>query len=128
MEIMTNAGAALCFHWKTIRRQIRVEGTLKEVSSELADAYFATRSRESCVAAWAADQSQPMDRREDLVERFKAESIRFQGKEVPRPPYWVGFQLIPVMIEFWLDQPHRLHDRACYTRHGKEWRHQRLYP
>ncbi len=127
-EIAVNAAAALCFHWKSLRRQIRIEGDLTEVGDDLADAYFASRSRESCIAAWAADQSQPMAQREDFVERFEAERRRFEGKGVPRPPHWSGFRLSPVMIEFWLDQPHRMHDRLCYTRNGKAWHRERLYP
>ncbi len=127
-EIAENNAAALCFHWKTLRRQIRIEGTLSEVSGDLADAYFATRSRESCVAAWAADQSKPMARREDFVKRFKAQEIEFEGRDIPRPPHWTGFRLSPDMIEFWLDLPHRMHDRLCFKRKGESWTRERLYP
>ncbi len=127
-EIANNKNAALCFHWKTLRRQIRIEGTLSEVSTDLADEYFASRSRESCIAAWAADQSKPMADREEFVSRFAAEEARFEGKEVPRPEHWTGFRLTPSVIEFWLDLPHRMHDRLCFTRNGSSWSRERLYP
>lgn len=127
-EIEDNTAAALCFHWKSLRRQIRVEGALSEVSTDLADTYFASRSRESCIVAWAADQSSPMARRQEFVERVEAERARFEGKNIPRPPHWTGFRLSPNMIEFWLDQSHRMHDRLCYTRNGKAWHRERLYP
>lgn len=127
-QIAENTKAALCFHWKTLRRQIRIEGALSEVSEDLADSYFATRSRESCIAAWAADQSRPMENREEFEKRYQEQENLFAEKDVPRPPHWTGFRLTPSMIEFWLDLPHRMHDRLCYTKLGAEWSWQRLYP
>jgi len=127
-EIANNKNAAMCFHWKSLRRQIRIEGNLSEVSSDLADAYFASRSRESCLAAWAADQSRPMKGRTEFEARYKAVQKRFSGKDIPRPDHWTGFRLAPNAIEFWLDLPHRMHDRVCYKRNGSMWTRERLYP
>ncbi len=127
-QIAINDQAALCFHWKSLRRQVRVEGTLKEVSAEQADAYFASRSRESQIGAWASDQSRPLEERAIFMDRVARESQRFANKDVPRPPHWSGFQLTPVMIEFWLDQPHRMHDRLVYNKEGQGWRTERQYP
>ena len=127
-QIAVNDHAALCFHWKSLRRQVRVEGTLNEVSAEQADAYFASRSRESQIGAWASDQSRPLEERAIFMDRVAKESQRFANKDVPRPPHWSGFQLTPVMIEFWLDQPHRMHDRLVYYKEGQGWRTERQYP
>ena len=127
-EIAKNNEAALCFHWKTLRRQIRIEGTLSEVGGDLADAYFATRSRESCIAAWTADQSKPMAERDDFVKRYEEQEKCFDGRDIPRPPHWTGFRLSPIMIEFWLDLPHRMHDRLCFRLKGDAWTRERLYP
>ena len=127
-QIVVNKAAAICFHWKTLRRQIRVEGDLSEVSGDLADDYFETRSRESCIAAWAADQSRPMANREEFEQRYQSQLAEFEGKDVPRPGHWSGFRLKPTMIEFWLDLPHRMHDRLCFTRDGSGWSRERLYP
>ena len=101
---------------------------LTEVSAEKADAYFASRSRESQIGAWASDQSRPLEDRETFMDRVESESQRFNNKDVPRPPHWSGFQLSPVMIEFWLDQPHRMHDRLVYFKEGQGWRTERQYP
>jgi len=127
-EIAKNNNAAMCFHWKTLRRQIRIEGTLNEVGAHFADAYFATRSRESCIAAWAADQSRPMKGRGEFEARYEAAEKKFEGKNIPRPDHWTGFRLEPDVIEFWLDLPHRMHDRVCYRRNGSDWTQERLYP
>ncbi|MEQ8735214.1 MAG: pyridoxamine 5'-phosphate oxidase [Rhodospirillaceae bacterium] len=127
-QIAVNANAALCFHWKSLRRQVRVEGMLTEVSAGKADAYFASRSRESQIGAWASDQSRPLEDRETFMDRVESESQRFNNIDVPRPPHWSGFQLSPVMIEFWLDQPHRMHDRLVYFKEGQGWRTERQYP
>lgn len=127
-QIVLNSNAALCFHWKSLRRQVRIEGALTEVSADKADAYFASRSRESQIGAWASDQSRPLAERAVFMERVASESQRFADKDVPRPPHWSGFRLTPVMIEFWLDQPHRMHDRLVYYREGEGWRTERQYP
>jgi len=127
-QIAQNTSAAICFHWKSLRRQVRVEGALTEVTPEQADAYFASRSRESQVAAWAADQSRPMAERSVFLDRVEDATRRFEGKDVSRPPHWSGFRLEPAMIEFWLDQPHRMHDRLVYRRSGDGWETERLYP
>ena len=127
-QISKNPRAALCFHWKTLRRQIRIEGNLSEVGADLADQYFATRSRESCLAAWAAAQSRPMSNRQDFENLYRENEEKFRGRAIGRPSYWSGFCLSPCMIEFWLDLPHRMHDRLCYTRDEKGWTSQRLYP
>ncbi len=127
-QIARNSNAALCFHWKSLRRQVRVEGRLTEVTPEQADEYFASRSRESQVAAWAADQSRPMADRGVFLDRVKEAARRFEGQDVARPPHWSGFRLEPAMIEFWLDQPHRMHDRLVYRKSGNNWTTERLYP
>ena len=127
-QIARNINAALCFHWKSLRRQVRVEGPLTEVTPAEADAYFASRSRESRVAAWASDQSRPLVDRSVFLERVEEATRRFEGQDVGRPPHWSGFRLEPVMIEFWMDQPHRMHDRLLYRRSGEGWTTDRLYP
>ncbi|MGB1876199.1 MAG: pyridoxamine 5'-phosphate oxidase [Rhodospirillaceae bacterium] len=127
-QIAANAKAALCFHWKSLRRQVRVEGVLTEVCADQADTYFASRSWESQVAAWASDQSRPMKDRDEFIEKFTSATTKFEGKDVPRPAHWSGFQLTPVMIEFWLDQPHRMHDRLVYKKEGVRWSAERVYP
>lgn len=127
-QIAANAHAALGFHWKSLRRQVRVEGALSHVDDATADAYFASRSRDSQISAWASIQSSPLSDRSEFMDRVAAEEARFEGKEVTRPPHWSGFCLTPDMIEFWLDQPHRMHDRLVYRRDGRDWQTERLYP
>lgn len=127
-QIAANTTAALGFHWKSLRRQVRVEGTLSEVDAVEADAYFASRSRDSQISAWASIQSRPLSDRAVFMDRVAAEEARFKGKDVTRPPHWSGFRLTPVMIEFWLDQPHRMHDRLMYRKKGTAWETERLYP
>ncbi|MDG2244212.1 MAG: pyridoxamine 5'-phosphate oxidase [Rhodospirillaceae bacterium] len=127
-QIAANARAALCFHWKSLRRQVRVEGVLTEVSEHQADTYFGSRSRESQVAAWASNQSRPMKDRDEFIEKFTSATTKFDGKDVPRPKHWSGFLLTPGMIEFWLDQPHRMHDRLVYKKEGAQWSAERVYP
>lgn len=129
-ELASNPKAALVMHWKSIRRQVRVRGAVERVSAAEADAYFASRSRPSQIGAWASDQSRPLDKRETFEARVADVEKRFDGKEVPRPPHWGGYRIIPVQIEFWMDRPYRLHDRVKFTRDapGSAWKKTRLYP
>lgn len=127
-EIAENPNAALLFHWKSLRRQIRIEGPLHEVSPEAADAYFASRERDSQLGAVASDQSAPLDSRDAFVARYEAARARFEGESVIRPPHWTGFRLDPVAMEFWLDRPHRLHERRRFEKHGGGWTSTLLYP
>ena len=127
-QLAANPSAALLFHWKSLRRQVRVEGSVERVGAEQADAYFATRARDSQLGAWASDQSRPLDRRETFENRFEEAARRFAGQDVPRPPHWGGYRVIPERIEFWTDRPHRLHERRLFTREGSDWREGLLYP
>ncbi len=129
-DIKENPQAAILFHWKSLRRQIRIEGALSCVSDETADAYFATRSRDSQLGAWASDQSRPLDSRKTFETRFAAVKEEFAGGEVPRPPYWSGYCLSPARFEFWQDREHRLHERRVFERDadGTGWIEGMLYP
>jgi len=118
----------LLFHWKSLRRQIRIEGAVAPVDDATADAYFATRSRDSQLGAWASDQSRPLPSREVFMARFEEVQARFAGQDVPRPPHWSGLRVIPDRIEFWQDREHRLHERHVYTRDGDRWTEGMLYP
>lgn len=120
--------AALLFHWKSLRRQIRIEGAVSGVSQDEADAYFATRGRDSQLGAWASDQSQPLPSREIFLAQFDEMEARFEGQDVPRPPHWSGFRVAPKRIEFWQDRAHRLHERRLFTKEGDGWREGLLYP
>jgi len=127
-ELLDNPHAALLFHWKSLRRQVRIEGPVGRVDEAAADAYFATRSRDSQLGAWASDQSQPLPSREVFMARYEEMRARFEGGPVPRPPHWSGFRVKPQRIEFWQDREHRLHERRLFTRHGDEWHEGMLYP
>ena len=127
-ELAANPRAALLFHWKSLRRQVRVEGRVEPVPEADADAYFASRGRESQIGAWASDQSRPLDSRETFERRCAEAAARFEGREVPRPPRWGGFRLAPDRIEFWSDRPHRLHERRLFTRAQDGWAEGLLYP
>lgn len=128
VELANNSFASLCFHWKSMKRQVRVEGSVIFVSTADADAYHASRPRQSQLAAWASRQSHALDRRETLLNEFKKMEIRFEGKVVPRSQTWKGYCLIPRAIEFWQDVRDRLHDRLIYTRLSEGWDINRLYP
>lgn len=120
--------AALLFHWKSLRRQVRVRGVVEPVTTAEADAYFASRARESRVGAWASDQSRPLADRATLEAAVARETARFEGVEVPRPERWSGWRLIPDTVEFWRDRPFRLHDRMRFDRDGDGWTRTRLWP
>lgn len=123
-----NAQVALLFHWKSLRRQIRIEGSTSPVADAVADAYFATRSRDSQLGAWASDQSRPLESRTRFEARFSDVETRFAGQSVPRPPHWSGTLVTPVRIEFWQDREHRLHERRLFSRHAAGWCEGLLYP
>jgi pyridoxamine 5'-phosphate oxidase len=127
-EIAANPHAALLFHWKSLRRQIRIEGRLSEVSAAEADAYFHSRARVSQLGSAASDQSRPLDSRETYLERVEELGERYEGQEIPRPPHWTGFRLVPEAIEFWIDRANRLHERRRFTREGEGWTSTLLYP
>ena len=127
-ELSNNRRAAMNFHWSPLERQVRIEGKVTSVSDEEADAYFATRARGSQIGAWASRQSRPMERSGDLDARVAEYEKKFEGREVPRPPFWSGFRLVPSSIEFWHGKANRLHDRQLYTRDGDGWRITLLYP
>lgn len=127
-EIEAQPQAALLFHWKSLRRQVRIEGPVSQVSGAEADAYFATRSRDSQLGAWASDQSRPLESRAMFEDRYEAMRDRFADRPVPRPPHWGGFRVRAERIEFWLDRAHRLHERRLFTRSGSGWREGLLYP
>ena len=134
VELAANPVAALLFHWKSLRRQVRIEGAVSAVSDGEADSYFASRGRDSRVGAWASDQSRPLESRDLFEARFDEVRDRFEGEDVVRPPRWSGFRLTPERIEFWQDRAHRLHERRLFTRvsdadgGGDGWDEGLLYP
>ena len=127
-QLAENARAALLFHWKALRRQVRIEGQVMRVAADEADAYFASRSRDSQLGAWASDQSRPLDTRQTFEDRYAEMRRRFEGEDVPRPPHWGGYRVIAERIEFWSDRPHRLHERRLFTLAGGAWSEGLLYP
>ena len=127
-ELAANPNAALLFHWKSLRRQVRIEGAVSPVSDAEGDAYFASRARDSQLGAWASDQSRPLDNRATFEQRFEDMKRRYEGSEVPRPPHWGGYRLNPEAMEFWTDRPHRLHERRLFTRTPDGWTEGLLYP
>jgi pyridoxamine 5'-phosphate oxidase len=128
MELRANPRAALCFHWKTLARSVRVEGTVEQVSDAEADAYFASRPRTSRLGAWASRQSRPLESRFALEKAVAEYGLRYAVGEIPRPPYWSGFRLVPQRIELWREMPFRLHERRLFHREGAGWRMEMLYP
>lgn len=129
-EIAGNPQAAVVFHWKSLQRQVRFRGPLAQVSDAEADAYFASRARDSRIGAWASQQSRPLESRFALEKAVAREAARFGLGEVPRPPHWTGFRLAPLYIEFWQDKPFRLHERLVFRRESPDsgFRTERLYP
>ena len=127
-ELAANPHAALLFHWKSLRRQVRIEGPVSIVSCEEADVYFASRSRDSQLGAWASNQSWPLPTRAEFEKKYEDMRTKFEGMDIPRPPHWGGFRVAPESFEFWTDRPHRLHERRVFTRDGDGWREGLLYP
>ena len=128
LELQANPRAALCFHWKSLDRQVRVEGGIEPVAEAEADSYFASRDRASQIGAWASQQSRPLESRFALERRLAEFTAKFHIGTVPRPPFWSGFRLVPETIEFWQERPFRLHDRTVYHRDGSAWSARKLYP
>ena len=130
-EILSSMKAALCFHWKSLRRQVRVRGLVEKVSDEEADAYYQSRARGSRIGAWASKQSRPLESRFALEKAVAEYTAKYAIGNIPRPPYWSGFRIKPLSIEFWHDRPFRLHDRVVFSRpspDAKSWEKHRLYP
>lgn len=127
-ELLKNPHASLCFYWKSLDRQVRIEGVAEMVSDNTADAYFATRARGSQISAWASEQSQPVGSRDVLEARVSALETQYDGIDIPRPPQWSGFLVVPDRLEFWTDCLDRLHDRQVFVRDGEDWQEERLQP
>lgn len=130
VQLGVNAKAAVCFHWKSIRRQVRFRGKVAPVSAEEADAYFATRARGARIGAWASAQSRPLESRFALEKQVAAKTAKFGLGDIPRPDHWSGYRITPLQIEFWVNRPFRLHDRLVYRRATatSEWKAEKLYP
>ena len=127
-ELTGQPKAAAVFHWKSLRRQVRLRGAVTRVTDEEADAYFASRARDSRIGAWASQQSRPLESRFALEKAVAKQAARFAIGEIPRPAYWSGFRITPIQMEFWQDKPFRLHDRVRFTREEDGWQRHRLYP
>jgi pyridoxamine 5'-phosphate oxidase len=128
-ELLGNMQAALCFHWKSLRRQVRVRGPVSQVSDAEADEYFRSRPRDSRIGAWASQQSRPLESRFALEKAVAVNAAKYAIGDVPRPDHWTGFRIAPTAMEFWMDKPFRLHDRVLFARReGGGWTRARLYP
>jgi len=127
-ELLANPNASLCFHWKSLGKQVRIEGPAGRVPDSEADAYYASRPRGSRIGAWASEQSQPVASRDVLEARVADLTAKFGADSIPRPPHWSGFRVVPDRIEFWTDRPDRLHDRQVFVRTADGWSEQRLQP
>ena len=127
-ELRENPRACLLFHWKGLRRQVRIEGPVEHVSDAEADAYYNSRPRDSRLGAWASIQSRPLLARGDLEKRIGEFDAMYPGEDVPRPAHWSGFRVVPAYFEFWQDMPFRLHDRTVFTRQGDTWQTGKLFP
>ncbi len=127
-DLAAHPHAAVCFHWKSLSRQVRAEGTVQKLPAAEDDAYFHTRHRDSQIGAWASQQSRPLESGIKLTTEFHQIKNKFTDQAIPRPPYWGGYLIIPHRIEFWQQRPHRLHERMLYTRENGEWQQMRLYP
>jgi len=127
-ELAANPQGALLFHWKSLRRQIRIEGPVTHATDAESDAYFASRGRDSRLGAWASEQSRPLDSRETFEQRVAEMTAKFEGQDVPRPPHWGGYRVTPTRIEFWQDRAHRLHERRLFVREDGNWSEGLLFP
>jgi len=128
IQLLEQSKAALCFHWKSLRRQVRVRGSVEQVSEAESDAYFASRARGSQIGAWASDQSRKVKDRQALMAATKIIETKYEGRDVPRPPHWYGWRVKPHSIEFWQDGAFRLHDRIVFTSPETGWQSSRLFP
>ena len=127
-DIINNPNVSLNFHWKSITKQVRIEGKAISVSDKEADEYFNSRPKESRIGAWASNQSSKMNNREDLIEKYNFYKIKFKEDSIPRPDYWSGFRVVPRLIEFWQDMPFRLHDRLEFIKINNKWETKKLFP